>query len=417
MKPTNDSTAAASGAVDSAASFNRRDFLLTAAAMAALPNLSACAQPSSNVLRVAVIGHTGKGNYGHSMDTLWLALPETQVVGFADANEAGHEKEKAKLPGVPAFTDYRKMLAELKPDIVSVATRHIGEHRDMILAAAEAGVKGIYCEKPLCRTPAEADEIVEACKKSGTLLSVAHRNRFHPTLPVVIDAVKSGLIGDLLEIRCRGKEDQRGGCLDLWVLGSHDLDLCLAIAGKPISCSAVIQQGDRPATKADIVEGAEAVGPILGDRVHARYLMENGVPVYFDSIKGKGVPKAGFGIQLIGNKGLVDFRIDVDPIAHFVPGNPFQPTKEARPWTPITSAGVGEPEPLTKIGKDVAGHITAARDLISAISEKRDPLCNDKTCRTVVEMIHGVFASHVNNSANVALPLTQREHGLSPWLT
>ena len=42
-----------------------------------------------------------------------------------------------------------------------------------------------------------------------------------------------------------------------------------------------------------------------------------------------------------GNKGLIDIRIDAEPLAHLVPGNPFRPTATPRPWIPITSAGIG----------------------------------------------------------------------------
>src|SRR5690606_11892373 len=113
------------------------------------------------------------------------------------------------------------MLAEVRPDIVVVAPRHLDQHRDMAVAAAESGARGIYCEKPFCRTPAEADAIVAACERSGTQLAIAHRNRYHPAVPVALAAVKDGAIGRLLEVRCRGLEDQRGGAQDLWVLGTH----------------------------------------------------------------------------------------------------------------------------------------------------------------------------------------------------
>jgi predicted dehydrogenase len=52
------------------------------------------------------------------------------------------------------------MLAEAKPDIAAICARHIHEPRDMIVAAIEAGVKGIYIEKPFVRTLAEADDYV-----------------------------------------------------------------------------------------------------------------------------------------------------------------------------------------------------------------------------------------------------------------
>ena len=40
-------------------------------------------------IRVAIIGRTGHGDYGHSLDLVWLEVPEAKVVAVADDNEAG----------------------------------------------------------------------------------------------------------------------------------------------------------------------------------------------------------------------------------------------------------------------------------------------------------------------------------------
>lgn len=397
-------------------SVNRRQFLSTAAAAAATAFSSEVmlAAPEKK-WRVGVIGHTGRGNYGHGLDTVWLSLPETEIVGLADADEKGRELTRMKLGMVRGFADYHEMIKQVRPDIVAVSPRHIDQHRDMVLAAVEGGARGIYCEKPFCRTPHEADEIVEACNRSGTRLAIAHRNLYHPALPVTTSAVNEGAIGKLLEIRCRGKEDRRGGARDLWVLGTHLLDLVHHFAGNAIACSAVLLAGTRPVTAKDVIAGAEGIGPIAGDRLHARYEMENGIPVYFDSIRNAGVDAANFGLQLIGTEGLIDLRIDIEPLAHFVPGNPFHPTAKPRPWIPISSAGVGKPEPIGNIKKLVAKHILPTRDLLASITEDRPPLSSAEDGRAIVEMIHATFASHVKNGERVRLPLASREHPFASW--
>ena len=58
------------------------------------------------------------------------------------------------------------VLTEERPHIVSVATRFLDEHRDMVVACAEAGAS-IFLEKPMCRTLAEADAMIAACEKHG----------------------------------------------------------------------------------------------------------------------------------------------------------------------------------------------------------------------------------------------------------
>jgi predicted dehydrogenase len=340
-------------------------------------------------------------------------LPETEVVAVADADAKGLAKAQTKLPGAKPFADYREMLSAVKPEIVAIAPRHVDQHRDMALAAIEAGARGIYIEKPFCRTPAEADDVVAACAKSGAKLAVAHRNRCHPALPVVARLVEEGRIGDLLELRGRGKEDTRGGVQDLWVLGSHVFNLMHFFGGRPLACSATLFQDKQPATSADVRDGAEGIGPIAGNALHARFDMERGMPAYFDSIAKAGVAEANFGLQLFGTKGVIDLRIDVHPVAHLVPGNPFMPTKEPRPWIPITSAGAGEPEPIADCGAQVAGHIFAARDLLAAIRENRPPLCDAEAGRITIEMICAVLESHQLGGQRVPLPLSTRQNPLA----
>ena len=391
--------------------FSRRQFLATTLA-AGVGSVLPAAEPEKK-WRVAVIGHTGRGDYGHSIDSLWKGMPETEIVAVADANPAGLAKAKERLKVDAGFADYREMLKQVAPDIVAVCPRHIDQHRDFAVAAAEAGARGIYIEKHFCRTLAEADEIIAACDKSGTKLAVAHRNRYHPALPAVQRLVADGGIGQLLEIRARGKEDKRGGALDLWVLGSHILNLVPVFAGQPLACSATLLQDGRPVTKDDIRDGAEGVGPVGGNALHARWDMPGGVPVFFDSRQNMGVAAANFGLQLIGTSGLIDLRIDTHPIAHLVPGNPFLPAKDPRPWIPISSAGPGEPEPIADAATLVASHRLAARDLLAAIRENRAPLSGIRDARLNVEMILAAFESHRLGGQRTVFPLTVRDNPLA----
>ena len=119
-----------------------------------------------------MIGHTGRGDFGHELDTMWLNVPGVEVVAVADPVEKGLEKAKTRLGGVEGFLDFREMLAKVKPDIVSVAPRHVDQHAEMVIAAVEAGARGIYVEKPFSKTLAEADEMIAACEKSGTKLAI-----------------------------------------------------------------------------------------------------------------------------------------------------------------------------------------------------------------------------------------------------
>jgi predicted dehydrogenase len=295
------------------------------------------------------------------------------------------------------------MLASAKPDIVAICPRHIHEHRDMIVAAVEAGVKGIYVEKPFVRTLAEADEIVKLCAEKGVRLAIAHRNRYHPVVDVVKQLVASGEIGELKEVRVRGKQDQRGGGLDLWVLGGHGFNLATLFTGPAISCEATILVEGRPATKADVRPGDEGVGLIVGDEIHVRYETKSGIPLYFDSKKGKPAKGTPFGARLIGTKGVISLQIDEEPLAIL---------ERDGKKTPITTGGIGKPEPIKDIRLVNGGHHGAIHDLLAAIKEQRAPLCGPEAGLETVELTLGVFASFAAGGKKVALPLADRQHPL-----
>jgi predicted dehydrogenase len=395
---------------------NRRSFATRAAlagAAAATPyRLVAASDPP---WRVAVIGHTGRGGYGHGLDEMWRSVPGCEVVGVADPDPAGLAATCRKLGGVPGFPDYRVMLREVRPDIVAVAPRHVDQHHDMCLAAVAAGARGIYIEKPFCRTPREADAIVAACAqaRAPVRLAVAHRNRYHPVLPVIRKLLDDGQLGSVLELRGRGKEDHRGGALDAWVLGTHVFDLAAWIAGPPRACTALLYQGGAVCTRDHVRDGDEGVGPIAGDEVHGRYEMTSGLPFFFDSIKGKGEGSANFGLQIIGTRAVLDLRIDREPLAHLRRGHPFDPKADHHPWIPVSTGGVGVPEPIGDLAERVAGHRAAAEDLLDAIRNGRPPLCDAAAGATTVEMVCALFESHRLGGARVEIPLKTRENPLT----
>jgi len=394
---------------------NRRHFISSSIAAAASTGI-AFADPKQK-RRVAIIGHTGRGNYGHGLDTVWLDFPQVEIVGLADANADGLAAEvtKLKLADNSAFADYRKMLVETKPEFVSVAPRHADQHREMCLAAIEAGARGIYVEKPFLQSPKDCDEVLAAADKAGTKIAVAHRNRYHPTLQVIDELINKGGLGKLLEIRGRGKGDRRGGAEDLWVLGTHVLNIMEYFGGAPKSCSAIMLKDGRQITKADVVlESKEGLGPLAGNELHARFEMERGVIGTFDSLADDDTNNHGFGVFLVGSKGMINLQMDKNPIAHFLVGNPFEPNRNPTAWVPITTAGVGEPETQAEVVAAVGNHVAAVRDLIESVdSEGRMPLCDGKSAALTVEMVCAIFASQRQNGQAVTFPLQQRENALA----
>ena len=148
-------------------STTRRDFLIaSAAACGAVGPVTALAVDPLNPLRAAIIGHTGRGNYGHGLDVVWTGIPGMQVVAVADRDEAGRAKAMAASGALRQYADYRQMLESERPDYVSVAPRWTDQRKDMLLAAIKAGAN-VYSEKPFAAGLSEADEVLAAAERAG----------------------------------------------------------------------------------------------------------------------------------------------------------------------------------------------------------------------------------------------------------
>ena len=90
-------------------------------------------------VRVGVIGSSGKGDYGHGLDTAFEGVEGAMVVAVADDKAAGRDRVAKKLGVSRAYAEYTRMLKREKLDIVCVAPRWHNERVAMVTAAAEAG--------------------------------------------------------------------------------------------------------------------------------------------------------------------------------------------------------------------------------------------------------------------------------------
>lgn len=360
--------------------------------------------------RVAVIGHTGRGNYGHGLDTVWLHMPECQIVAVADPDDRGRADAAKRLKAPKAYADYRQMLDQERPQLVSICPRWIDQHCEMALAAIERGIH-VYMEKPMCRTLEEADRLVAACEKHRVKLALAHQTRYSPRLAIVRQLIEDGRIGRVLELRGRGKEDQRGGGEDLWVLGSHIMNLMHYLAGEPQWCFASLEQDGHPVTRDDVRPGNEGIGPLAGDAVQAMYGMPDGVTAFFASRRAAGERGSRFGLQIFGSRGVIEILTGYLPQAFLLEDPAWSPGRSGRKWLPVSSQGVGQPEPYPD-GSHTAGNVAACRDLIAAIEQDRMPECNVYEGRMTIEMIAAVFESH-RQGRPVSLPLDTRVNPLT----
>ena len=258
----------------------------------------------------------------------------------------------------------------------------------------------------------DADAVVRAFEMRHLKLGIAHISQYSPVLATVKSVIADGVIGDLLEIRGRGKEDARGGGEDLWVLGSHVFGLMRSLAGgNATSCYATVVQGGEPMARRHVREGAEGIGPLAGDHVQAQYALPRGATGYFASRKGMAGQPTRFAVQVFGSKGVIELESGYLVKAVLLRDSSWSPGRTKRQWEPITSAGIGRPEPRTD-GSYEGGHVAAITDLIDAVERDRETKCSYRDAAAIIEMIAAVFESH-RVGGPVSLPLKTRENPLA----
>lgn len=360
--------------------------------------------------RVAVIGRTGRGNYGHAMDTDWLTVPNVRLVAVADDDRMGLAAAGKRLGVDQTFADYRQMLDRVKPDVVAIGPRWVDMHHEMVLAAAERGIH-IFMEKPMARTLAEADEMVTACERSHVKLAMALPTRYSPTVATVARLIGEGAIGRVLEYRARGKEDHRGGGEDLWVLGTHMMNLIGAFAGQPKWCFAEVTQEGRPVTKADVVEGNEGLGPLAGDGLRAMYGMPDGSTAYFASYRNQAGKPPRYGLQIYGSRGAFEILEGTLPETWYLGDSSWSPGRSGSEWQRVSSGGIGVEEPLSGTRYTTRQRL-AIDDLLESIVEDRQPLASVYEARAATEMVVAVFESH-RQGGPVEMPLENRANPLT----
>ena len=361
-----------------------------------------------------VIGATGAGNYGHDLDLAWQLIPEVEVVAVADVDEEPARAKADQLGAPRAFGDYRQMLSSVQADFVTICNRQPHLRAEMMLAAIESGAKGIYCEKPFVRTPAEADAIVAAASRSGARIQVAHNWRVDPKVCRLRELVCDGEIGRLVAMHATGKNDsRRGGAVDLAVLGVHQLDLMRQFAGDPRQMNASVMQSGRPVGLPDVHEGSENLGMMAGDQILATYQFDHGVIGTFSSVRtGPGMHRQ-MGIELVGTAGLLSLRggpttdqpLLINRRPELDPG--LESNWEAVPVPLLDAEALGDANGTADIRQLL--HTTMTRDLIQAVEQDRRPVCDAVDGRWIVEMVMAVHEAGLAQQT-VRFPLQVRDN-------
>jgi UDP-N-acetyl-2-amino-2-deoxyglucuronate dehydrogenase len=198
----------------------------------------------STVRRIALVGAGVIGRH-HGLVISQLS-DRLELVAVADLEITRAEELAAERGGRP-YASLSDALAAEEIDIVVVCTP-TGRHGEVAIEALAAG-KHVVVEKPAEITVERTDQIIEARRKAGTLVTVISQHRFDPATETTLAAVRRGELGRLTSGIAaidwwRGQSyydsgDWRGtweldGGGALMNQGVHTVDLLVAALGRPV---------------------------------------------------------------------------------------------------------------------------------------------------------------------------------------
>jgi len=235
--------------------------------------------------------------------------PRIALAAAADPDATALIRLREDFPACQAFDTVDSMFAGVKLDAVIIASPPF-YHLDHIRSAAKAGV-AILLEKPMARTLAEAQLMVDVCREAKVKLAVAFNRRFLPPLATATDMVKAGELGTVFHVdviwtswsahaSCgwRDSPETLGGVFQDH--GAHTIDLCRQWLGPTKSVSA----------------SAARVGPSLGidrqveDHLTALIHHEQGSSMHVHS-RASHRPVSEF-YRIYGTKGTLELEYTGD---------------------------------------------------------------------------------------------------------
>jgi len=310
----------------------------------------------NKIYRVGLVG------MGHIAGVHWSAygaIKGVEIVAAADISE-DTRKAFAEPRGLKnVYADYQEMLDKENLDIVSVCTWP-QVHAEVTIEAAARNPKAIMCEKPMALGLKEADNMLEACRKNSVKLAIGHDLRFCEDFREVKRRLDVGEIGKLLWMR--------GGCpMDLQGQGTHVVDL-MNMFVDDIGVSSVLGQIDYSNRK--VFQGTPSE-----DCAFVAIQYKNGVRGYLEC--SEVFEDSGeFYVLLYGEEG--ELR------AEFNTTKPYLRIRnqQYRDWTRFDtdasyfSCFTGE-----------------MQELVDAINEDREHICNGERGRAALEILNAVFIS------------------------
>lgn len=236
---------------------------------------------------------------GASHASAYAQVPRVDVVAVCELRSDLLDSFRATWsdvwPELRVYTDYKAMLAEEQLDLLSVVTSdHL--HANMVVDGVEAGIKGIFCEKPLATTLEDADRMIAACAEHGAALSVDHTRRLRGSWLQLRDLVVSEELGSLRQVVAT----MAGPRAMMFRNGTHLIDMiCFLVGSAPEWVIAELEADHEHYGPAYAGDGGRdpATDPGVDAYVHFR----NGIRSHISITK---TPSGrGWGFELICERG------------------------------------------------------------------------------------------------------------------
>lgn len=197
------------------------------------------AAPTVRPVGVAIVGYGPFGGMGTYHGLGIQATEGLELVAVVDPSAERRKAAGDDFPSVAAYASVDDLLGDDAVDLAIVATppsAHFGLARQLLRAG-----RHVACEKPLCLTAAEADELIATATSGDRVLTVHQNRRWDRDFLAVRRAVDAGLLGDLFNVEtfvggfehpCRAWHSDvamSGGAVYDW--GSHHIDWILQLMG------------------------------------------------------------------------------------------------------------------------------------------------------------------------------------------
>ena len=181
--------------------------------------------------RKLTIGVIGCGHWGPNHIRVFSELEHSRVIACADTNVIRRARIMQRFPRVTAADDYRRVLGNPEVDAVVIATP-TDTHAVMAREALQSG-KHVLVEKPMCRTSAEAMELVELARATGKVLMVGHVFLFNNGIRRLRDTIVGGALGRVhyMDAVRTNLGPVRGDVNALYDLGTHDISIMNYLMG------------------------------------------------------------------------------------------------------------------------------------------------------------------------------------------